>query len=111
MVKGASVALGVIGMLADFGVSVKVTLHTDLAAATGIGSRRGMGKVRHIELNQLWLQEKVAVGAVRVFKISGADNFSDSLTKHSVVDRIRQTLKCANQDIVLGRHKLMPYTA
>ena len=111
MVKGASVALGVVGMLADFGVSVGVALHTDSAAAKGIGSRRGLGKVRHIELNQLWLQEKVAVGTVQLIKISGADNFSDSLTKHSVVDRIRQTLKCTNQDIMIGGHKIMPYAA
>ena len=58
MVKGASVALGIVGMLADFGCSVGVVLHTDSAAAKGIGSRRGLSKVRHIELNQLWLQER-----------------------------------------------------
>ena len=66
MVKGASVALGVVGMLKDFGCKVGIVLHTDSAAAKGIGSRRGLGKVRHIELNQLWLQEKVASGVVQI---------------------------------------------
>ena len=31
----------------------------DSSAAKGIASRRGLGKVRHIEVHQLWLQDKV----------------------------------------------------
>ena len=59
LVKGASVALGIVGMLCDFGCNLSVVLHTDSIAAKGIGSRRGLGKVRHIELSPLWLQDKL----------------------------------------------------
>ena len=61
MVKGASQALGLKSMLGDIGMrtAIKVHIKTDASAAIGIASRRGMGKVRHIETNQLWLQEKV----------------------------------------------------
>ena len=111
MVKGASVALGLIGMLSDFGCDMNVVLRTDSSAAKGIGSRRGLGKVRHIELSQLWLQEKVTTGTVQIMKIAGVDNLSDSLTKHSTADRIGQTLRGVNQDIVFGRHRLMPQVA
>ena len=98
-------------MLHDFGCEVNVVMHTDSSAAKGIGSRRGLGKVRHIELSQLWLQEKVIAGIVILCKITGTDNISGSLTKHSSVDRIKQTLRAANQDVVPGRHPIMPHTA
>ena len=111
LVKGASVALGIVGMLRDFGCEVNIVMHTDSSAAKGIGSRRGLGKVRHIELSQLWLQEKVVAGAVLIRKISGNDNNSDSLTKHSGIDRIKQTLRGVNQDVVRGRHPIMPRMA
>ena len=50
-------------------------------------------------------------GAVSIRKISGNDNISDSLTKHSNIDRIKQTLKGVNQDVVHGRHPIMPHMA
>jgi hypothetical protein len=59
MVKGAATALGVRSMLHDLGVEVQIRLRTDASAAKGIASRRGLGKIRHIEVNQLWLQQKL----------------------------------------------------
>ena len=56
MVKGASNAIGVSGMLRN--------MFTDSSAAKGISSRRGLGKVRRIEVNELWLQDQVARGKV-----------------------------------------------
>ena len=76
-----------------------------------MANRRGLGKVRHIELTELWVQDQVARGKIRIRKISGADNVSDSLTKHSTSDRIAQTLHYANQFITPGRHSIMPNIA
>ena len=59
MVKGASIALGLTGMLRDMGIALSISLATDSAAARGISSRRGLGKVRRIELSELWLQDQV----------------------------------------------------
>ena len=60
MVKGASQAFGMAALAADLGTPLEepMQLNTDASAAIGIGSRLGLGKVRHIEVNQLWLQEK-----------------------------------------------------
>ena len=60
---------------------------TDASAAKGIASRRGIGKVRHIEVHQLWIQYTVAKGEIKNVKVRGEDNMSDILTKH--VDRQR----------------------
>ena len=93
------------------GIKYDVVVYTDSSAAKGISSRRGLGKVRHIELNQLWLQDQVARGRVTVRKIRGEDNISDSLTKHSSTERIQQTMCGTMQRIVRGRHSIMPSVA
>ena len=92
MVKGTGNALGISGVLQDLGISLPIVLYTDSSAAKGIASRRGLGKVRHIELSELWLQDQVARGLIDGRKIKGEDNISDSLTKHSNPERIRQTM-------------------
>ena len=105
MVKGTGNALGTVGVLQDLGIELPITLYTDSSAAKGIASRRGLGKVRHIELSELWLQDQVARGKVEVRKIKGEDNLSDSLTKHSSQERIKQTMDGVSQKTAPGRHK------
>ena len=97
--------------MVDLGHRVRVEVRTDSSAAKGISSRRGLGKVRHIELNQLWLQDQVARGKVSVRKIRGEDNISDSLTKHSNHERIKQTMMGVLQKVVRGPHEIMPEVA
>ena len=111
MVKGAGNTMGIASMFRDMGVQYSITLFTDSSAAKGISSRRGLGKVRHIELNQLWLQDQVARGKISVRKIRGEDNFSDSLTKHSNPERIQQTMHGTLNKIIGGRHAIMPKVA
>ena len=111
LVKGATIAIGMKGMLKDFGIDVSIVMCTDASAAKGIASRRGLGKVRHIELCQLWLQDQVANDTIRIVKIAGVDNFSDSLTKPSSAERINQTLYHTNQVCADGRHPIMPMVA
>ena len=111
MVKGAGNALGLAGVFLDLGVKHEIVLYTDSSAAKGISSRRGLGKLRHVELNELWLQDQVSRGRISVRKIKGEDNFSDSLTKHSSPDRIRQTMMGTLQRIRSGRHSIMPEVA
>ena len=111
MVKGAGNAMGTAGVFRDMGVQHAIILYTDSSAAKGISSRRGLGKVRHIELNELWLQDQVARGRIAVRKMGGEDNFSDSLTKHSNPERIRQTMNGTLHRIVQGRHAIMPEVA
>ena len=67
----------------DIGVSLwaPIKINTNVSAAIHIGSRLGPGKVRHIEIIQLWLQDKVYKGEV-VLKKAGTDkNIADVLTK------------------------------
>ena len=111
IVKGASNALGIAGVLSDLGIELHVVISTDSSAAKGIANRRGLGEVRHIELSELWVQDQVAKGRITIYKIDGSENSSDSLTKHSCGDRISQTIRYCSQHIAPGRHGIMPEVA
>ena len=53
--------MGLKAIAEDLGVSYAgpMQINADASAAIAIASRLGLGKVRHIEVTQLWLQEKV----------------------------------------------------
>ena len=57
MAKGASVALGLQSVLKDLNVECSIVLKSDASAAIAVASRRGLGRVRYIEVCQLWLQD------------------------------------------------------
>ena len=82
LVEGASQGLGMRAMLTELGVESNVVVQTDASAAKGIALRRGMGTNRHIEFNQLWVQDKVAKGEVKIKKIATTENIADHLTKY-----------------------------
>ena len=108
LVKGISQALGVKSMMQDIGIEVKIIAKTDASAAKGIALRRGMGKVRHIEVNQLWIQSKVAQGIVKVVKIDTKENIADHLTKYLDRGGIEKHMTYTSQWVDSGRHPLMP---
>lgn len=59
-----------------------VQVHTDSAVAKSLVSTRGLGRMRHLELKQLWLQECVQEGRLQVVKVSGATNIAGALAKY-----------------------------
>ena len=70
-------------MLADLGITgVPMEVHADSAAAVGIASRTGLGKLRHLEVHLLWVQQFVRRKVFELSKVPGKDNAADSLTKH-----------------------------
>ena len=65
----------------DLGVDVGLTVLADSSAAIGICRRTGIGKVRHLAVGQLWVQERVRSGDYELRKHPGAQNPADLLTK------------------------------
>ena len=111
IVKGSSVGLGARSVLKDLGNTVRVCVMTDSSAAKGMASRQGLGKVRHVEVNQLWVQQKVGSGEIELKKVEGANNMADALTKHVEQDSISKHLRWTNQHLESGRHPIMPEVA
>ena len=108
IVKAATQGLGAKGLFEDLGVTVEVQVNTDSNAAKSIASRRGAGKVRHIEVRELWVQDRVARGDLILRKVKGEDNLADILTKHvgrSILDKHLRTIGYERTE---GRHPLCP---
>ncbi len=61
--------LGMKGLLGDMGIEVKVQVNTDSSAAKSIVSRRGAGRVRRIEVRELWVPDRVAKRELSVVKV------------------------------------------
>ena len=81
MVRGASEALGMSAALEDLGQKVEIEIHVDSTAAKAISSRLGLGRLRHLEVRFLWLQEAVRRRRLVVKKVAGANNLADIFTK------------------------------
>ena len=108
-VRGGSHGLGVRSMLSDLGVTGKrLRIKTDASVAKSLASRRGLGGIRHIEVNQLWLQEKVNKGDIEIEKVKGELNYADAFKKYKDGGSLNQQLLWTKQRITEGRHHLAP---
>jgi hypothetical protein len=108
LVKGACQLLGVMALLKDFGITVQGRIHIDSSAAKGIASRTGLGKVRHIAVHLLWVQERLRNKDFELFKCKGTDNVADLQTKFlSREDNERLSLDWG-ANFMDGRTEAMP---
>ena len=82
LTKGASQALGFIALARDFGDVLDARVHTHASATLGIVNRQGLGKLRHVKVQYLWLQERVRTNELIVNKVAGPDNPADLMTKY-----------------------------
>jgi len=80
--KGIAQAMGLRSLYADLGVKIDLRVHSDATAAIGIARRRGLGKLRHLDCEDLWIQAKVREKEVTLIKVLGAVNPADILTKY-----------------------------
>ena len=109
--KGAAEGMGLQSVGRDLNTELSIHLYTDSSAAMGMVARRGMGRVRHIEVGELWIQDAVRHRKMTVSKVKGEENPLDILTKH--VDRGKIQEHC-NRSRVLpeeGRADSAPATS
>ena len=65
----------------------------DSSATRGMRQRLGTGRVRHLAVRHMWVQEKVRSGALVLSRIPTADNEADLGTKHLPRDRVDYLLQ------------------
>ena len=99
--------LGLQTMLKEMGVETgMVMISTDSSSAKAFASRRGLGKMRHIEVKDLWLQEAVCRGRVKLQKVDGAKNPADMFTKYLSTVEIERHLKFLNISVVPRKYEV-----
>ena len=109
VVKASSVALGYQAMMEDLGQAMDVRVWTDSTATMGICGRRGLGKLRHIDTQCLWIQQKVRSKAIELRKIRGEMNPADLFTKHLPRDeKVKSLIKLLDCEFRVGRAATAP---
>ena len=89
LVKALAEAIGMRSLARDLGWEMKLRVWVDSTAAKSIASRVGVGKVRHLEVRYLWVQEKLRAKEFTLKKIRGDRNPADVLTKPLGVSEVR----------------------
>ena len=99
MIEAVTRAKGLVSLAQEMGfssLSNVVHLRTDSSAAKSFVCRRGLGRMRHLEIRNLWLQKEVREGKVEVSKIPGKENPADLMTKILGIEEIKDRLKGMN---------------
>ena len=81
VVRGTAELLGVKSLYGDLGLTSRLELRSDATAAIGIVSRAGLGKVRHLSVADLWVQQVARRGDIGYSKVAGSLNPADMFTK------------------------------
>ena len=92
VVKATAEALGVQALARDLGEELDVYVFTDSSAARGVANRLGLGKLRHVDVRLLWVQELVRSGRIKLRRVKGEHNPADMLTKAKAWNDVKYQL-------------------
>ena len=102
-VKTCSEALGLAQLAYDWGIELNVKIFVDSSAAIGVAGRRGNGKLRHVRVGDLWIQELVEEEEIKLKKIAGTQNVADAFTKHLPQNTMNDYLRRMSTETRQGR--------
>ncbi len=74
--------LHLVEVMKFLGVNARGKIQTDSSACVGMASRKGVGRVRHLEARALWLQGVIDSECIGMKKIPGEKNLGDVGTKN-----------------------------
>ena len=77
LVSGLCQGLGEQSTLYDWGITIPMVGFMDATTGLAIGSRHGLGKVKHIDTVFLWGQEVATSGRAKLYKRPTADMLAD----------------------------------
>ena len=105
---GITQGLGLQSIARDLGFKYGIRLHSDATAALGICRRRSLGNIRHLDVTDLWCQEKVRSDAVTLQKVLGSENPADIMTKYTDSATLTKMLRLMNTEPLDGRAACAP---
>ena len=93
-------------MAGDMAKVVKPRVRVDATASNAIASRRGVGRVRHLHAQVLWVQEAVARRELTVVKVPRVENPADMRKKHLAQRDMHECLRRARCHVTGGRSRM-----
>ena len=103
LVKCSCELLGALQIARDWDCELEGEVHVDSSAALGVVGRRGAGKLRHVRVGQLWVQQKNEEGEIRYKKVKGTENPADAMTKALAQAEIEKYMIMISQHAAEGR--------
>ena len=103
MVAASAEAMAVQACASDLGMGLASELYADSSADLGIAKRAGIGKVRHLRTQGLWIHQVRISGRIVYKKVLGEKNPSDLLTKYMTAELSMKHLEAINAVFVDGR--------
>ncbi len=80
--RGTQEGMGINTILGELGKQVKFKLLCDASAAIAIMQRQGIGKMKHVSVQWLWIQQVARREMIKIDKVSTKLNPSDAMTKY-----------------------------
>ena len=111
LVKGSAEAIGIRHLLSDIGIQTEVEVYGDASAALSIVARKGVGRVRHLDIRMLWVQEKAARKEIEYKKVAGTKNPADLMTKSVPQIVVEKYCRDLGMTFESGRADSTPQTA
>ena len=100
--KSAAAAIGFQSLVTDLGALWTPTVWTDSSASIGMCSRQGIGKVRHMDTQVMWIQQRVRNGDLGLRKVGGEWNPADILTKADIprerMEKLLNSMSCSFEE-------------
>ena len=94
--RGAASAIMICQFLGQCDIEIEAVIRSDSSAGRAIATRIGSGKLRHLHIRDLWIQERVRARDLRLERVSTEDNTSDLGTKHLDRKRMNKLMSMAN---------------
>ena len=82
LTHAACAVIGMKNLSRDFGRNLEAHLMGDASAASGIGARRGVGKIRHLETRTLWLEKHITEKEIIRQRKKGSETPGDLGSKY-----------------------------
>ena len=110
IVKGSTEAMGIRSLMEGFGITVHLHVRSDATAAIGIVKREGLGKVRHLSVADLWIQDKRSTGEIEFSNVCEQIKIdpADMMTKGMEASEMVTHLSALRFAPLWGRHRLAP---
>ena len=103
IVTASSEAVGLLQMAESLGISLRARVMVDSSAALAVTQRKGNGKLRHVRVGELWVQQAAEDGELEYQKVKGSLNLADVCTKHLPGSQLWELIAKTSQEPRAGR--------
>ena len=97
LVRCASECIGVAQLAQSWALDLEAHLYADSSAALAVCQRQGCGRLRHVRIGHLWIQERVGSRELVLHKVPGEFNPADMLTKGLAPVKLEPLMRSVSQ--------------